>query len=97
MKFLKVSKQTGKILSDISKVWDGKKSIMDMKKVNFSHWKQMEWIGFYFQFLYEKHLCGIMEIPGPKYGNVKFDDFKDIPWDFKAHAINTSNHLSSLH
>lgn len=33
-----------------------------------------------------------MEIPGPKYGKVSFDGLKDIPWDFKAHAINTSSH-----
>ncbi|MGB9912715.1 MAG: hypothetical protein ACPLRO_05050 [Candidatus Kapaibacteriota bacterium] len=52
----------------------------------------MEWIGFYFQFLCEKHLSNFMEIPGPKYGNVRFDAFKNIPWDFKAHAMNTSSH-----
>lgn len=52
----------------------------------------MEWIGFYFQFLCEKFLNNILTIPGPKYGNVKFDGFKEIPWDFKAHAINTSSH-----
>ncbi|ODS43022.1 MAG: hypothetical protein MSIBF_07210 [Candidatus Altiarchaeales archaeon IMC4] len=34
----------------------------------------------------------VMEIQGPKYGNTEFDGFKGIPWDFKAHAINTSSH-----
>ena len=63
-----------------------------MKKAKYSHWKQMEWIGFYFQFLCEKYLSGIMEIPGLKYGKVEFDGLKEIPWDFKAHAINTSSH-----
>lgn len=33
-----------------------------------------------------------MKIPGPKYGNGKFDGFKKICWDFKAHAMNTSSH-----
>lgn len=33
-----------------------------------------------------------MDIPGPKYGNVRFDAFKEIPWDFKSHAMNTSSH-----
>lgn len=32
-----------------------------------------------------------MEIPGPKFGNVQFDAL-NIPWDFKAHAINTISH-----
>ncbi|MFH1823666.1 MAG: hypothetical protein ABH873_00350 [Candidatus Firestonebacteria bacterium] len=92
MKFLKVSKQIGKTLSIIPKVWDGRRSILEMKRAGFSHWKQMEWMGFYFQFLCERYLSDIMEIPGPKYGNVKFDGFKNISWDFKAHAINTSSH-----
>jgi len=48
--------------------------------------------GFSFQFLCEKYLSDIMEIPGPNYGNARFDAFKDIPWDFKAHAMNTSSH-----
>ncbi|MFN7171103.1 MAG: hypothetical protein ACK4NT_07725, partial [Candidatus Omnitrophota bacterium] len=63
-----------------------------MKEGGFNQLKQMEWIGFYFQFLCEKLLQNIMTIPGPKYGNVKFDGLKKIPWDFKAHAINTSSH-----
>ncbi len=90
--FIKNSKEIAKILKSIPKKWDGKNSILEMKRSKFSHWKQMEWIGFYFQFLCEKYLSGIMKIPGPKYGNVSFDGFKDIPWDFKAHAINTSSH-----
>lgn len=90
--FLKDSTQIGKILKAVPKIWDGKKSILEMKKQKFPHWKQMEWIGFYFQFLCEKYLSGIMKIPGTKYGNVRFDGFKDIPWDFKAHAMNTSSH-----
>jgi len=34
----------------------------------------------------------VAEIPGPKYGNVTFDGFNVIPWDFKAHTMNTSSH-----
>jgi hypothetical protein len=92
MNFLKESKQIGKILKKIPKRWDGRKSILEMKKADFPHWKQMEWTGFYFQFLCEKHLSNVMDIPGPRYGNVSFDGFKCIPWDFKAHAMNTSSH-----
>jgi len=92
MNFLRISKDIGKMLENIPKVWDGRKSILEMKESGYSHWKQMEWIGFYFQFLCENHLSGFIEIPGPKYGSVKFDGFKDIPLDFKAHAMNTSSH-----
>lgn len=34
----------------------------------------------------------LVQIPGPRFGNVSFDGFYGIPWDFKAHAINTSSH-----
>ncbi len=52
----------------------------------------MEWIGFYFQFICEKKLSGLMSIPGPRYGRTGFDGFSAVPWDFKAHAMNTSSH-----
>ncbi len=72
--------------------WDGKAAILEMKESGFRHWKQMEWIGFYFQFLCERVLAGVMEMPGPRFGKVEFDGFLGVPWDFKAHAINTSHH-----
>lgn len=92
MSFVKIAKEIGERLKTIPKVWDGKEAILEMKESGYPHWKQMEWIGFYFQFLCERNLSDIMEIPGPKYGNTEFDAFKEIPWDFKAHAINTSSH-----
>lgn len=90
--FLELSKELSKKFKDIPTFWDGRKSILEMKDSNFPHWKQMEWIGWYFQFLCEKILKDVVKIPGPRYGNVNFDGFKIIPWDFKAHAINTSSH-----
>ncbi|MFQ6073496.1 MAG: hypothetical protein ACE5KT_12465 [Methanosarcinales archaeon] len=92
MTFLRTAKQIGKKLKNIPKKWDGRESILEMKDTGYPHWKQMEWIGFYFQFLCERYLSSIMEIPGPRYGRVEFDAFKNIPWDFKAHAMNTSSH-----
>lgn len=90
--FLEIAKELSRGFKNIPLVWDGRKSILEMKKSGFSHWKQMEWIGWYFQFLCEKLLKDGVRIPGPKYDNVEFDGFKKIPWDFKAHAINTSGH-----
>ena len=92
MDFHNNAERIGEALKRIPKLWDGKIAITEMRKENFSHWKQMEWIGFYFQFLCEHNLSGFVKMPGPKYGNVSFDGFYDIPWDFKAHAINTSSH-----
>lgn len=72
--------------------WNGKDVILEMKETGYPHWRQMEWIGFYFQFLCEKHLKGIFQFQTPQYDKVAFDGFYKIPFDFKAHAINTSNH-----
>jgi len=90
--FLKLAKEISEGFKNILLVWDGRKSILEMKESGFPHWKQMEWIGWYFQFLCERFLKDIVEIPGPKFGNVRFDGFLKIPWDFNAHAINTSSH-----
>ena len=90
--FLKLAKEISEGFKNIPLVWDGRKSILEMKESGFPHWKQMEWIGWYFQFLCENLLKNIVQIPGQKFGNVKFDGFFKIPWDFKAHAINTSSH-----
>jgi hypothetical protein len=86
------SKKIAVALSRIPRRWDGKRVILEMRDADFPHWRQMEWIGFYFQFLCERYLSPIMQIPGPKYGKVEFDGFLTIPWDFKAHAMNTSSH-----
>ena len=73
----------------LPEIWDGKESIKFMKDEGCTQWRQMEWPGFYFQFMCETILSkyGFMDIPGPKYGKVEFDGFKTIPWDFKAHSI----------
>jgi hypothetical protein len=92
MDFQSTSKAIAKRLSKIPKFWDGKNVIIEMKEAEFSQWRQMEWIGWYFQYLCAKRLSKIMQIPGPKYGKVEFDGYLEIPWDFKAHAMNTSSH-----
>jgi hypothetical protein len=79
-------------LKVIRRHWDGREAVSEMKRASFPHWKQMEWPGFYFQYLCEGCLRGIMEMPGPKYGRAAFDAYLEIPWDFKAHAENTSSH-----
>lgn len=90
--FLETAKSIAKNFKNIPLVWDGKKSILEMKENDFPHWRQMEWIGWYFQFLCKNFLEKDIQIPGPTYGNVEFDGLKEIPWDFKAHATNTSSH-----
>lgn len=79
-------------LKKIPIVWDGKSAIQEMQVNNYPHWRQMEWIGFYFQYLCEFHLKDIFRFQFPRYGKIAFDGFYHYPFDFKAHAINTSSH-----
>lgn len=93
MSFPDAAKRIGRALkSGVPKAWDGKQSVLEMRDKGGRNWKQMEWIGFYFQFLCEALLADFVQMPGPRYGNVQFDGFFEIPWDFKAHAVNTSSH-----
>ena len=80
-----------KLLAQMPAVWDGRKAILEMRDSGYPHWKQMEWIGFYFQFLCDTKLPPLVKIPGPKYGKVEFDGFSEIPWDFKAHPDKNAN------
>jgi hypothetical protein len=93
MSFAATARRIGNVLkASVPKMWEGRQSILHMRDNGCRNWRQMEWIGFYFQFLCEQKLAKIVQVPGPTYGNVRFDAFCGIPWDFKAHAINTSSH-----
>lgn len=67
--------------------WEGKNAVTEMKNGGSTQWKQMEWIGFYFEHLCRSCLNGILKIPGPKFGNTRFDAEEAIPWDFKSHVL----------
>ena len=87
----KLITQLEELLKQMPAVWDGRKAILEMRDSGYPNWKQMEWIGFYFQFLCDTKLPPLVKIPGPKYGRVEFDGFSEIPWDFKAHPDKNAN------
>ena len=76
----------------LPKVWDGRNAILEMKEGGSRHWRQMEWQGWYFEFKCQSLFQDILQMPGKKYGNVEFDAFAEITWDFKSHAANTTSH-----
>ena len=80
-------------LKKIPTSWDGKDAILEMKNGGSSNWRQMEWIGFYFEYLCGIYLSKLFDLPGPSYGNVKFDGFYFMPWDFKAHVVQSGHHV----
>lgn len=73
-------------------IWDGRASIIEMKESGYHHWRQMEWMGWYFQFLCEREFQEIFLMPGKTYGRTEFDALGQMSWDFKAHAANTQSH-----
>ena len=82
------------IIKKMPMYWDGKKSILEMKENNGRHWKQMEWIGWYFEYWCNRNLKGVIEMPySKKYGNVSFDGYLKIPWDFKVHVTQSGDKI----
>ena len=76
----------------IPPTWDARDSITEMKDAGSRQWRQMEWMGFYFEFLCERTFADVLSMPGKAYGRTTFDAFNSICWDFKAHAGNTTSH-----
>lgn len=78
--------------------WDGRTAILEMREAGSKHWRQTEWMGWYHEFLCEKHLGAVLDLPGPTYGNSTLDAEKTIAWDFKCHAANsTRNDIITNH
>lgn len=74
-------------ISMIPNYWSGMQCITEMKNFGDPNWKQMEWIGWYFQFWCKTNLQNMMTIPCPKkYERVEFDGFFHYPLDFKSHV-----------
>jgi len=72
---------------------DGKEAILAMKNGGSRNWRQMEWIGFWFEFFIETTVQPKLgNSMGPSYGNTTFDLQFEHVWDLKAHP----NHNSSL-
>ena len=45
-----ISNNVVSILKKFPKIIDGKDAILEMKEGNSKNWKQMEWMGFYFEY-----------------------------------------------
>ncbi len=86
------------LLNDFPVFWDGRESVLELKTANFN-WRQMEWWGFYFEYIAFGKLKGSFSIPGDLFGKVKtacFDFKGTINWDLKAKAIKSDDHQSIL-
>lgn len=88
--FLKIALATKPLIPELV---DGKNAILEMKNGGSKHWKQMEWIGFWFEYFVDSQIKPILgNTVGPTYGKTTFDiQIKNV-WDLKAHP----NHLKYL-
>jgi len=68
---------------------DGKEAILSMKAEGSTNWRQMEWIGFWFEhFVHSQLKHKISARTGPTYGTTTFDLERGFVWDLKSHPTN---------
>jgi len=71
---------------------DGKEAILAMKNGGSRNWRQMEWIGFWFEFFIETAVQPKLgNSTGPSYGNTRFDLQLEHVWDLKAHPSHNNS------
>lgn len=74
-------------VDELPRFWDGKTAILEMKSAGFNQWKQMEWPGFYLEFLSRQILPRIFGKQSDLFGNTRFDGFLGVPWDLKCKGL----------
>ena len=80
------------IFRKVDRFWDGRNAIEAMRKANYN-WRQMEWIGFYFQLLVKQASNGTkLKMPGRRFESGDFDaEFDGYDLDLKAHSVTDLN------
>ena len=74
------------LLPNVPDFINGKEAILQMKSEGSPNWKQMEWIGFWFEHLVSKHLKPrINNQELSKHGKTTFDLRRKYVWDLKSH------------
>jgi len=94
--FSKEIVDTKAALASLPRIWEGKKSVLELKEGGDKNWKHMEWWAFYFEFLCRQRLAKIFQFPGEKIGSVSFDLKGSANWDIKAKAIKSDDHRCIL-
>lgn len=80
------------IQKNIPATLDGKEAILNMKEEGSANWRQMEWIGFWFEHFVQSQLRHkISAKTGPTYGTTTFDLERKFVWDLKSHPSNISS------
>ncbi len=71
--------------------WEGRSTILELKDADYM-WRQMEWIGWYFEYKARSVLIDALGGDlGPSFGRTVFDYQREFVWDFKAHPLNAGH------
>ena len=74
------------LIIHIPKAIHGVSAVETMRREGSRNWKQMEWIGFWFEHLVEKKIItSVGGKTGPRYGKTVFDLQRKHVWDLKVH------------
>lgn len=76
----------GLLREKLPKTVDGRDAITAMRDEGSTNWRQMEWIGFWFEHFVETRISkGLGITKGPTYGKTTFDTRLSHVWDLKVH------------
>jgi hypothetical protein len=82
------------LISQIPAKWDGKNCIEELKRADYQ-WRQMEWIGWYFESAAKSILKNKLGgDTGPNFQNVDFDYQLKHVWDLKVHVTKSSKGIN---
>jgi hypothetical protein len=83
-----------KLRTSIPSQIDGKDAILQMKEEGSANWRQMEWIGFWFEHFVRTEVTGRLGISvGPSFGRTQFDLLLNHVWDLKVHPRSANGKL----
>jgi hypothetical protein len=72
------------------KILEGKKCVLELKEADYK-WRELDWVGFYFQYKVRKLLADKFFAPGDKYSNIPFDLRGEINWETRVSTINNNS------
>lgn len=70
----------------IGEAWDGRRCVEEMRDGEFTHWKQTEWPGWYFEYVGIPSLVNTFGGGPRRVANTSFDYHLRSTWDLKAHS-----------
>jgi hypothetical protein len=80
------------VLADaIDATWDGRRCVEAMRDAEFRHWRQTEWIGWYFEYVGIAALVNAFGGGPRRVLNTSFDYALRSTWDLKAHSTAGEN------